>query len=178
MLHSMLADLARDYAKERTKEFSGSEFGNFVRHDIAVEAKKRLIFLPYELTVKSSVGAGVWAAVPWLGFFDPLITETAQEGFYVVYLINPQTEEIILSLNQGATAVFNEFTVGIGLEVLRRRARDICDRVADFAKRFDTSPIDLGSDTRLPQGYEAGHAFGRRYSASSINADFFIQTWN
>ncbi|NBT32908.1 MAG: DUF3578 domain-containing protein, partial [Rhodobacteraceae bacterium] len=76
-----------------------------------------MIFLPYELTVKSSVGAGVWAAVPWLGFFDPLITETAQEGFYFVYLINPQTEEIILSLNQGATAVFNEFTVGIGLEV-------------------------------------------------------------
>jgi hypothetical protein len=77
MLHEMLSRLAKEYAYERVKPFANSDFGNFVRHDIAIEAKKRLIFWPYDLNVKASVGAGVWAAVPWLAFFDPLVTTSA-----------------------------------------------------------------------------------------------------
>jgi len=99
MLHVFLERLAREYSFQRAKPFSGSEFGNFVRHDIALEAKRTLLYWPFDLTVKSSVGAGNWAAVPWLAFFDPIETTSATSGIYVVYLINPQTEEIYLSLN-------------------------------------------------------------------------------
>lgn len=173
MLQEMLSRLAREYAYERAKPFANSEFGNFVRRDIAVEAKKRLIFLPYDLSVKASVGAGVWAAVPWLAFFDPLVTTTATKGFYVVYLVNPQTEEFFLSLNQGTTAVYREHGEARGREVLMRRAIDIRDRVATFAEFFDSAPIDLGSEERLPLGYMAGHAFGRRYAAGQIDGTEF-----
>jgi len=173
MLHEMLARLAKEYTYERAKPFANSEFGNFVRHDISIEAKKRLIFLPYDLAVKSSVGAGVWAAVPWLAFFDPLITTSATKGFYVVYLINPQTEEIILSLNQGTTAAYKEFGESNGQAVLSRRAIDIRERISSFSRLFDSAPIDLGSDTSLPKGYVAGHAFGRTYSAKKITIDTF-----
>lgn len=173
MLHDDLTRLATEYSRERTKAFSQSEFGNFVRHDIAISAKKQITFLPFDLSVKASVGAGVWAAIPWLGFFDPLITESATSGFYVVYLVNPDSQEIFLSLNQGATEIYQEFGESSGLEVLRRRAKDMTDRVREYARLFDLDPISLGSDARLPKGYAAGHAFGRKYTAGSINSERF-----
>lgn len=173
MLHKLLARVAQEYTFERTKAFSGSEFGNFVRHDLAIEAKKQLTFLPFDLNVKASVGAGVWAAVPWLGFFDPIVTTSATTGFYVVYLINPDAETIYLSLNQGTTAIYREFGETRGREVLKRRAIDISERIPEYAKVFDRSAIDLGSNTSLPLGYEAGHAFGRKYDAKTIGAGQF-----
>lgn len=173
MLHELLSRVATEYTHERVKPFAGSEFGNFVRHDVSMEAKKHLIFLPYDLKVKASVGAGVWAAVPWLAFFDPLITESATKGFYVVFLINPQTEEIYLSLNQGTTAVYQEFGETRGIDVLKRRALDMTQRVSTYAKHFSTDEIDLGSDASLPKGYMAGHAFGRCYNARSIDHSKF-----
>ncbi|MDH3263292.1 MAG: DUF3578 domain-containing protein, partial [Paracoccaceae bacterium] len=175
MLHEMLSRLARDFIYQRAKPFAGSEFGNFVRHDIAIEAKKRLLFLPFDLKVKASVGAGNWASVPWVGFFDPLITESATSGFYVVYLINPQTEEIYLSLNQGTTAVYREFGESRGQQILRRRATDMGERIPEFATLFESDAIDLGSDESLPKGYVAGHSFGRRYLAYQIDEDAFYE---
>lgn len=140
-----------------------------MRHDIAVEAKKLLMFRTVDLKVKASVGQGVWASVPWLAFFDPLITETATKGFYVVYLINPDAETITLSMNQGTTAIYNDFGQARGREVLKRRARDMADRVPEFAKHFSEDPIDLGSDAELPAGYEAGHSFGKTYQAGALS---------
>lgn len=169
----MLCRLAREYTFERAKPFAKSTFGNFVRHDIAIEAKKRLVFLPNELTVKASVGAGVWAAVPWLAFFDPLITRSATTGFYVVYLINPQTEEIFLSMNQGTTAAYQEFGETRGQKVLQRRASDMRERIDSFASRFSDEVIDLGSETPLPKGYTSGHSFGRRYHPSNLDQKQF-----
>ena len=81
MLAEMLSKIARAYAHERMKPFSNSDFGNFVRRDVATEAKKQLFEKPYELKFKASVGAGNWAAVPWLAFFDPLETEPSTKGF-------------------------------------------------------------------------------------------------
>lgn len=174
MLATHLSRLATEYAYERAKTFSGSQFGDFVRHDVALEAKKLLIFWPFNLKVRASVGQGVWASVPWLAFFDPLITETATQGFYVVYLINPDAQTITLSMNQGTTAIYNEFGQSHGRDVLKRRAHDMADRVPEFAKYFSKEPIDLGSESGLPAGYEAGHSFGKTYKAGELKDDVLV----
>lgn len=168
MFAEHLSRLATEYTYERSQAFTGSKFGDFVRHDIAVEAKKFLTLWPFDLKVKSSVGQGVWASVPWLAFFDPLITDTATKGFYVVYLINPDKQTITLSMNQGATAIYSDFGQNRGRDVLRRRARDMADRVPEFAKQFSEESIDLGTDAGLPAGYEAGHSFGKVYQAGTF----------
>lgn len=168
MLSDALSRVAREYTKARMKPFANSEFGNFVRHDVAIEAKQKLTLWPFDLRVKASVGAGNWASVPWLGFFDHLVTESATRGYYVVYLINPTEEKIILSMNQGTTDVYNEFGQSRGRSVLKRRAVDIADRIPEYSSLFSTEPIRLGSDDSLPLGYEAGHAFGRAYEAGKI----------
>ena len=171
MLANQLSRLATEYTFERTKPFTGSKFAAFVRHDLAVEAKKHLIFSPFDLKVKASVGQGVWASVPWLAFFDPLITASATKGFYVVYLVNPDAQTITLSMNQGTTAIYNDFGPVRGRDVLKRRARDMADRVHEFVKYFSEDPIDLGSEAGLPAGYEAGHAFGKTYKAGKLTDD-------
>lgn len=99
MFADMLSHLAKEHAYKRAKPFSDSQFGHFVRRELVIEARKILSFWPFGLKVKGSVGAGNWAAVPWLAFFDPLITESAAKGFYVVYLVSAQTNSISLSLN-------------------------------------------------------------------------------
>lgn len=175
MIAEYLSRLATEYTYERVKPFSGSSFGDFVRHDLVVEARKHLLFWPFDLKVKASVGQGGWASVPWLAFFDPLVTETATKGFYVVFLINPLDETIMLSMNQGTTEVYQDFGQTRGREVLRRKARDMADRVPEFANLFSEEPIQLGSEADLPAGYEAGHAFGKTYSANSITNEQIIR---
>ncbi|MGR3464433.1 MULTISPECIES: MrcB family domain-containing protein [Rhodobacterales] len=171
MLAEYLSHVALQYQHESTKRFSGSSFAAFVRHDIAVEARKHLTFLPFEVRVKASVGQSDWASVPWLAFFDPLVTNTATKGFYVVFLINPRNQTISLSMNQGTTEVYNEFGRRRGKEVLKRRAQDIIDRVPEFSKNFSEAPISLSSTQDLPLGYEAGHAFGRTYEARTVSKE-------
>ena len=39
--------------------------------------------------VEGSVGKGNWAETPWIAIFDPLVRESAQQGYYVVYLFRP-----------------------------------------------------------------------------------------
>jgi len=56
LLADQLSKLATDYVYERAKPFTGSKFGDFVRHDIAVKAKKIITFSPFDLKVKASVG--------------------------------------------------------------------------------------------------------------------------
>lgn len=171
MLAESLARVANDFIYERAKSFSENPLANFIRRDLAEEAKMSTMYRNDDYKIKGSAGAGNWAAVPWLGFFDPIITETAQDGFYVVFLINPQSGEIFLSLNQGTTAVYREYGQASGRSVLRRRAEDIRQRLSDKLAAFDTLEIDLGSPESLPQGYEAGHALGYRFTADAITAD-------
>ena len=40
-----------------------------------------------DLLVNISVGQGNWGAVPWIALLNTRITESTQEGVYVVFLI-------------------------------------------------------------------------------------------
>ncbi|WP_083834615.1 MrcB family domain-containing protein [Oceanicola sp. S124] len=174
MLHQTLKSIAEEYEFARGKDYSSSPLSVKITKTLSSDAKETLKEFGLQFRVKASAGQFQnWAAIPWLAFFDPLITTTAQSGFYVVYLINPLERTVVLSLNQGATETYREFGEKGGIGVLQRRAKDIASRMHDFADRFSTSPIALGSLRPLPLGYEAGHAFGRTYELEALNSDQF-----
>ena len=88
--------------------------------------------------------SGRWAHVPWVGLFDPAITDGAQHGFYIVYLFSADMKRVYLSINQGTTEVKDE--LGAGEETfneLRSRAAIMRERAPDFQKRLKLSKIDL-----------------------------------
>lgn len=171
MIADLLARVAREYVYERAKPIADNELANMIRRDLALEGRKLVSMRAEDYRVKASPGPNVWASVPWLGFFDTLVTETAQKGFYVVFLINPDTQDIYLSLNQGTTEIEKEFGRKQYLDVLTRRAADIRARVKDVSHGFSDEPIHLGSSGMLPEGYEAGHALGLKFRPESIQDD-------
>ncbi len=59
--------------------------------------------------VSGSAGQGNWARVPWAAVFDRFVTDTAQDGYYVVYLVREDFAGIYLSLNQGVTTVKKQY---------------------------------------------------------------------
>jgi hypothetical protein len=119
------------------------------------------------LLAEGSAGAGNWAAVPWISVFDPAITTSATQGYYVVYLFHVSNPVVHLSLNQGTTKVREEFGAR-AREILQDRADLMRKRVAEYSEALPVSEIDLGSNARLPGDYAAGHALGVTYELSNL----------
>ncbi len=174
MFTDTLRKITEQYIYERVKPFSESHLSKTIQTTLRAEAQDLSKSLGFDFKVRASAGQfQTWAAIPWVAFFDPLITTTAQEGYYVFFLINPLEQTASLSMNQGATSVFREFREKQGLRVLQRRAMDIKERLTDYAEHFSDALISLSSLHTLPLGYEAGRAFGRTYEVDELNTDEF-----
>lgn len=52
----------------------------------SLRKSSKMQFSDKHYIVKNSVGNGNWANCPWIAIFDPLITKTAQEGYYLLIL--------------------------------------------------------------------------------------------
>ena len=152
-------------------------FGKIVRQDITSLITLQLQENVYK--VKGSVGAGRWTDVPWIAVFDKRITTSAQRGVYIVYLLNKDTKELFLTLNQGATDVAQggnstgklAFT-GIAsasnskaAESLKNRAKNIRREIGSFPG-LGSDPIDTGS-----KAYDAGCIYYIKYTLDSLPED-------
>lgn len=147
--------------------FSAHPLAQFIRGTLRQAVSEASQGVGQGFIVNASAGAGNWARIPWVAVFDPLITDSATRGFYVVYLFAPDLGELHLSLNQGTTAVTNEFG-SKARSVLRDRAALMRSRLPDFVSEFDVYDLSLGAKGTLPQGYESGHAFGRKYKIGAL----------
>src|SRR5215813_6684596 len=92
-LRDTLQTILTDYAEARRKPFAGHSLAEFIRHGAAEAVKDALGELGAGLLVEGSAGAGNWAAVPWISVFDPPVTTSATQGYYVVYLFHA-TEQL------------------------------------------------------------------------------------
>lgn len=152
-------------------------FGALVRHDITEKIQNHVDTNVYK--VKGSVGAGRWTDVPWIAVFDKRITISAQRGVYIVYLLNKDTKEMFLTLNQGATDVAQggggsgklAFTGiatasnGKTAENLQSRANSIRSKIGQFAG-LESDPIDTGA-----KAYDAGCIYYVKYTLDSLPED-------
>jgi 5-methylcytosine-specific restriction protein A len=122
------------------------------------------------MLVKGSAGQGQWATVPWIAILYPLVTRSAMNGYYPVYLFNIENQKLFLSMNQGTTCVRAEAGKKTH-EVLRNRAARMAMRVIENAEHFTSDSIQLGSKSSLARDYEAGHAFGKTYSLDDLPSE-------
>jgi 5-methylcytosine-specific restriction protein A len=121
-LRDILQTILTDYREARSKPFAGNPLATLIRHEAAEAVKDALGEVGAGFLVEGSAGAGNWAAVLWISVFDPMITTSATQGYYVVYLFHAMEPTVHLSLNQGTTAVREEFGVR-AREILQDRAR-------------------------------------------------------
>src|SRR5208282_2412328 len=131
-LRDTLATIITEYPSAKAEPFAANPLAAFIRQNAAEAVEEALGELGEGLQVEGSAGAGNWAAVPWISVFDPAITTSATHGYYVVYLFHIAKPVVHLSLNQGTTAVREEFGAR-AREILQDRADLMRKRVADFS---------------------------------------------
>jgi 5-methylcytosine-specific restriction enzyme A len=166
-LRETLQQILAEYAQAKSEPLEGHPLARFIRSGGENSVADALGELGGGLIVQGSPGQGNWAAVPWISVFDPAITTSATRRYYVVYLFHATQPLVHLSLNQGTTAVRDEFA-NKARAVLTDRAEFMRKRVADFAQALAVVKIDLGSPALLPGDYVAGHALGATYTLTEL----------
>ena len=124
--------------------------------------------------VEGSPGRGNWAEIPWIAIFDPVVTTTATQGYYPVYLFSADMSSVYLSLNQGTTSVRKEFKAGTH-EELGRLAALMRARLPEAAGRFSQEPITLNGVGELAEDYEAAAALSAQYSINALPSEEVLE---
>ncbi|MFC7211223.1 MrcB family domain-containing protein [Natronoarchaeum sp. GCM10025321] len=138
-LKEAFSTVLRDYKEAKERGDQSHHAAELIKDEIPSELKQLLA--DDHLLFKGSVGAGTMANIPWIGIFDTRVTQSPQEGLYVVYLFDTDSETVFLTLNQGMTDLQDSFGTKIAREVLAARAEALRD-VVDV-ERFENSRIHL-----------------------------------
>ncbi|MFJ9456579.1 MrcB family domain-containing protein [Kitasatospora sp. NPDC101447] len=118
--------------------------------------------------IVGSPGRGAGALCPWVAFFDPDETESAQNGMYVVYLFAEDMRTVSLSLNHGVTELHKKYKTKEGNRKLAVEAGAIREALASRGVSDLEPTIDLGGHAGLPRSYEHGNVFARTYTIAEL----------
>lgn len=126
-----------------------------------------------DFKVQGSFGNGVIAGVPWVGVFNRRVTESAQNGYYIVLLFSEDMGSCYLSLNQGITQFESQYSH----KLAKVKVREAADRaLACFEPHPDAiqGHISLAASGHLGQGYEAGAIESFRYDRATPPSEQLI----
>jgi 5-methylcytosine-specific restriction protein A len=165
----MLRRVLEEYPHSTPEPFAGNPTAQYIRRDLA-QAVDRLVGNDSFL-VTGSAGRGQWAETPWVAVFDRLVTESAQYGYYIVYLFRDDGEGVFLSLNQGTTEVLNRVGREHYLEVLRYQADKFAQRLPALVNGLHLGPLDLPGHGDLTRGYSAGNIAAIYYPRLDLKSD-------
>ena len=59
--------------------------------------------------MKGSVGTGRWTAIPWVAIYDINVTNSAQKGEYIIYLLSVDDKTLYLTFNQGCEELEDKY---------------------------------------------------------------------
>jgi 5-methylcytosine-specific restriction protein A len=166
-LQAAFTRLLAEYPTAVSEGFAGHDIANFLRQTFPEILEPHIADLRY--VIEGSPGKGRWVRVPWVGIFDTLITDSAQSGFYVVYLVKEDFSGFYLTLNQGVTDVRDRYGAD-AKQSLRARDDDFAARLGKIPSGFSAGSIDLAVDSSSSLGafYEVGAICSRYYPRESI----------
>ena len=167
-LRDDLTRVLAEYPHARRQPFAKNPLASFIRTDLP-RALANFSTDPKRYKWAGSAGLGQWARAPWVAAFDVLVTNSAQEGYYPVYLFREDSTGVYLSLNQGVTTVKEQYKANAKTS-LRTRAADFRSRLGEVTKNFPDLAIDLrpSAQTNDSAFYEAGNICSIFYPANSI----------
>lgn len=171
-LRISLNTILQGYVASRTSEVMSSNaemWKVFERCENFLQKHELLEKFPH-ISVKASVGQGVWAKVPWVVFLDNRETTSTQRGVYCVILFRQNMSGLYFTFNQGVTDPLRQFGAVKGKQNIRDIAntlRPTCGllRVAGFSLAGD---IDLQADKGLGTNYEVSTIAHKFYETSNL----------
>lgn len=164
-----------EYNSVRNQPFSGHAIGEFIRKEFPNLLYSHVSNDRYK--IKGSVGQGNWVRVPWVAILDTLVTKSAQDGFYIVYLLKEDGSGVYISLNQGVTTIRERYRAD-AKTALRARAENYIAQIGAVPSGFTEGPIEISSkrDSSLGSLYEFGAIFSKFYPRESIPNDADLVT--
>lgn len=176
MLLRFMNEYASEYADAKATNDYKRPFGGFVRQDIAGCISSKIDKNQYK--VKGSVGAGRWTSVPWIAVFDNRVTTSAQRGVYIVYLLNKDSKELFLTLNQGATNVAQgENDVKLAFTGIANASNDetainLKNKAISIREKLgDSINLEYGEINTGSKPYDAGCIYYKKYTVDNIPDD-------
>lgn len=177
MLRELFTDILDHYITDQ-KKFNNSEkprrLSNYTSFSALTNdlpsAITALATIDDAYKVKGSAGNGNIAEVPHICVFDRSITESAQNGYYIVYLFDAEMSAVYLSLNQGWT----EYEKLYGVQNGRNQVKVNTDAARTYLRStfsFNSNSIDLKSNNSLGKGYELANICSKQYLAGAIPSD-------
>src|SRR5688572_15442279 len=139
-LQAALTLFLEQYPAAMSRRFKDDSVADFIRDDVPATIKA-VIGEDARYEIHGSPGQGNWARSPWAAIFDVLVTSTAQDGYYVVYLVKEDFTGVYLSLNQGVTSAKEQYGAD-AKDALRTRAADYLARLGPAAYGLQHGEIE------------------------------------
>ena len=167
-LHDALHSVMSSYLDAKKESFGGHSLGNLLRQAIP-NGLKELSFIGDNLKVQGSVGQGNWANIPWIAIMDKRITETTQQGEYIVYQFAEDMSSVYLTLAQGVTVPKSEMGKVPAYQYLRNKVIEIRKLISlDGMIQDDQNYLTSGG---LGQDYQVSTVAYYRYDADQLPDD-------
>lgn len=170
-LHTALTLFLDEYPKAVERRFAGDSVADFIRNEVPLALGEAIGSNPRYVT-HGSPGQGNWARAPWAAVYDQFITESAQDGYYIVYLVREDFGGVYLSLNQGVTSARKQYG-SEAKRALRVRSADFLARLGPLADGLSTGDLDLAASgaANLSSYYEAGNVCSIYYPRDDLPSD-------
>ena len=132
------------------------------------------------MVLKSGLGMGSFADVPWVAVLHERFGGTASNGYFVVFLFAKDSKRVYLTLGVGAGSAVSGTWKRADRYIAEARAGELrsqCHSLTDFGFRLDND-LDLATTVWRANSYVAGTAAYKVYDtdnlpdASVIEVDF------
>lgn len=174
-LRTIIDKTLKQYLNAKQTPFKNNQLANYFRREPKqyIESYIKKTGFHFNYDVKSSVGNGRWAIIPWIVLFDTDISNSATNGIYIAYLFAEDMSKVYLSLMQGWTYYYNEFGTKIGQIKINAASNYWRNSLNLTSSTFSTQDIHLIDpskryDTSLPRGYELGNIMSIKYDAGQL----------
>lgn len=157
-----------NYLEAKRQLFAGHSLGNLVRRTLP-SLLQELPFISDIYKIQGSVGQGNWANIPWIAIMDKRVTETTQQGEYVVYLFSEDMRSVYLTLAQGVTVPLREKGKREGYEYLIRKVQEMRNLLPlNNLQKDDQIYLTQGG---LGQDYQVSTVAYIRYDRDNLPSD-------
>lgn len=160
----ILREPIQRYLTEKENTFTNNGLANHIRLTYP-ELIRSILPDDNRYKVKGSPGITRWTNFPWIAIFDTIVTESAQSGYYIVFLFKSDMSGVYLSLNQGVTSIKARFKKE-AVDILKATAKSYRSKlIIDEGHQLI---IDLAANNTRSRLYEAGNIVAKYYDASNL----------
>ncbi|GAB0157622.1 DUF3578 domain-containing protein [Chryseobacterium sp. Alg-005] len=168
-MKEILIEILENYLAEKETAFKENSLANKIRNNYP-KSIEGIILDRERYKIDGSPGKGRWSEVPWIAIFDRLVTDSAQSGYYPVFLFKADMSGVYLSLNQGVTDIKETYKRDAA-KVLRIKSLDFRNKL-----NYDSTYIDeinLEASTINAKLYESGNILAKYFSLESLQSNMY-----